>query len=367
MRILQVVTRSEPGGAQSIVLSLSESLCEAGHTVAIASGPEGVGEAWRGIDSRVSCIELSHLVRSISPVNDFLAIRELNALYREWKPDIVHLHTSKAGAIGRLASGIDHRRIVYTMHGYDQLRVANRKLLFVDKALRKRCGAIVAVSVADLAAMRSEGYDAELVYNGTKDARGLSLDNEEALLQITRLHGRYPVLAALVARDAPPKRIDLAREAAARLDGKAGILWFGGYPRAGDPPDFHAIGPVRNAGAYIGLCDIFLLLSDHEGLSVSMLEAFSSGLPTIASAVPGCLEVLELEAEGCGARGLAVANDAEAVSAAILRLSSDRELRQSMGKAARKAWEELYSNGGMTEGYMAIYERLATHAKRRGQ
>ena len=43
MRILQVVTRSEPGGAQSIVLSLSESLCEAGHTVAIASGPEGDG------------------------------------------------------------------------------------------------------------------------------------------------------------------------------------------------------------------------------------------------------------------------------------------------------------------------------------
>lgn len=156
MRILQVVTRSEPGGAQSIVLSLSESLCEAGHTVAIASGPEGAGEAWRGIDSRVTCMELNHLGRSISPLKDYLAVRELGRMYREWKPDIVHLHTSKAGAIGRMASGIDRGRIVYTMHGYDQLRKANRKLLFVDKALRKRCGAIVAVSQADLEAMRDE-------------------------------------------------------------------------------------------------------------------------------------------------------------------------------------------------------------------
>ena len=110
MRILQVITRSEPGGAQSIVLSLSESLCEAGHTVAIASGPGGGGEAWRGIDPRVSCIEVSHLVRPISPFKDPLAIRELERIYRDWKPDIVHLHTSKAGAIGRLARGIDSRR-----------------------------------------------------------------------------------------------------------------------------------------------------------------------------------------------------------------------------------------------------------------
>ena len=359
MRILQVVTRSEPGGAQSIVLSLSESLCEAGHTVAIASGPEGAGEAWRGIDSRVACIELSHLVRPISPLKDYLAVRELGRMYRGWKPDIVHLHTSKAGAIGRLASGIDRGRIVYTMHGYDQLRKANRKLLFVDKALRKRCGAIVAVSQADLEAMRGDGYEAELVRNGTKDARGLSLDNEEVLLRLSSLHGRYPVLAALVARDAPPKRIDLARQAAARLAGKAGIVWFGGNPRAGDPPDFHALGPVRNAGAYIGLCDIFLLLSDHEGLSVSMLEAFSSGLPTIASAVPGCLEALGLETEGQGSRGLAVANEAESVSKAILRLGADREERQRMGQAARKAWDEFYSSGPMTRGYLEIYARLA--------
>ncbi len=358
MRILQVITRADSGGAQSIVLSLSESLCEAGHRVAIVSGPGGQGEAWRGIDSRVTCLEVKHLVRPVSPINDFLAVRELSKIYRDWKPDVVHLHTSKAGAIGRLASGVESRRIVYTMHGYDQLRVANRKLLFIDKALKKHCGTVVAVSKADLDAMIRDGYEAELVRNGTKDARGLSLENEEALVQITRLRGKYPSLAVLVARDAPPKRIDLAREAAARLKGSAGIVWFGGSPRADDPPDFHALGSVRNAGAYIGLCDIFLLLSNHEGLSVSMLEAFSSGLPTIASAIPGCLEALELDTEGIGKRGIAVSNNAEMIAAAIAKLTVDKELRLSMGREARKAWEELYSNGKMTEGYVRIYNRL---------
>jgi glycosyltransferase involved in cell wall biosynthesis len=358
MRILQVVTRSDSGGAQSIVLSLSESLCEYGHTVFIASGPEGAGEAWRGLDPRVSCVEVRHLVRAISPPDDLVAMMELTSLYRRVRPDIVHLHTSKAGAIGRMAPGMDRGRIVYTMHGYDQLRVANRRFLKVDMALKGRCGAIAAVSEADLIAMSEDGYSPRLVPNGTKDTRGLPLEDEKVLRRISELRAKYPVLALLVARDARPKRIDLAREVAARLDGEVGILWIGGETKAGDPPGFHALGAARNAGAYIGLCDMFLLLSDHEGLSVSMLEAFSSGVATVASAVPGCLEALGLGAAGQGRRGMAVDNDVGKICRAIRLLTVDGELRRKMGLAARAAWEEKYSNGAMTRNYLAIYEKL---------
>lgn len=55
-----------------------------------------------------------------------------------------------------------------------------------------------------------------------------------------------------------------------------------------------------------------------------MLEALSSGLATIASVVPGFLEVLESEGEGQGMRGITVANDVETVSEAILELPSDK-------------------------------------------
>lgn len=58
-----------------------------------------------------------------------------------------------------------------------------------------------------------------------------------------------------------------------------------------------------------------MLLSDHEGLPMSLLEALSAGLPCVASAIPGCMEVLGLGAAGESEVGIAVPNDAEAAAA----------------------------------------------------
>ena len=126
MRILHVVTRSEFGGAQGVVRTLAEAQSAQGHSVGIAAGLEGFWEAFAGMDRRVESISLPLLVRAIRPKEDLMALVALGALFRRWKPDIVHLHTSKAGALGRLAAGVDRRHIVYTMHGYDQIRVLNQ-------------------------------------------------------------------------------------------------------------------------------------------------------------------------------------------------------------------------------------------------
>jgi glycosyltransferase involved in cell wall biosynthesis len=358
MRILQVVTRSDSGGAQVIVSTLSGALAVSGHTVAVASGPEGGGEAWEDMDSSISRFTLGHLVRVVSPANDVRAVLELRELYRAWKPDIIHLHTSKAGALGRLAAGSMRSRVVYTMHGYDQLKRANRKLLLVDKALRNHCGAIVAVSKADLQAMRADGYDACLIRNGTRDATHLRRDDTALLQRIQELRTRYRVLALMVARDAAPKRIDLARKAAALLGDGIGMLWIGGDPRPDDPANFHALGTVNNAGAYMGLCDLFLLLTDHEGLSVSMLEAYSAGVPVIASAVPGCLEALDLAGPGQGSYGVAVENGAHDIATAVKMLSDKDAIRMGMGQAGRRVWDAQYSSDRMAQGYLVQYKEL---------
>lgn len=358
MRILQVVTRSDSGGAQAIVSTLSGALAASGHTVAVASGPEGGGEAWKDQDSRISQFALGHLVRAVTPANDVRAVFELRELYRSWKPDIIHLHTSKAGALGRLAAGSMRSRVVYTMHGYDQLKRANRKLLLVDKALRNRCGAIVAVSKADLQAMQADCYDACLIRNGTRDATQLRRDDSVLLQRIQELRSRYRILALMVARDAAPKRIVLARKASNLLGDGIGMLWIGGEARPDDPANFHALGTVSNAGAYMGLCDLFLLLSDHEGLPVSMLEAYSAGVPVIASSVPGCLEALELAGPGQGKYGVAVENEAHEIATVVQILSANDALRTHMGQAVRRVWETEYSADRMAQGYVALYEEL---------
>ncbi len=351
MRILQLVTRSEPGGAQSVVAGLAQGLVERGHEVAIASGVEGNGEAWSGLDARIERMAVKGLMRAVSPLDELRALRSLSRIYRDWAPDIVHVHTSKAAALGRLAWMGSSRRIVYTMHGYDQLRRANRAMLPIDKALRFRTGTTVAVSRSDLAAMKAEGYRAVLVPNGVADAKLRQPLDASIATKLTELRRNGLPVALLIARGGRPKRPDLAREAAQRLRGIAEIAWIGGDARAGDPPNFHAFGAIPDAASYLGLVDIFLLLSDHEGMPMSLLEAFSAGLPSVASAVGGVLECL-----GPGEkRGIGVANEVGAVVAAVEALAANAERRTRMGSAARSAWEREYSLSRMVNGYIEIY------------
>ena len=72
---------------------LSEGLVAGGHEVAIASGPEGDGEAWRGIDPKIEIIKIPGLRRRLSLIGEVRALAALSLLYRSWEPTIVHLHT----------------------------------------------------------------------------------------------------------------------------------------------------------------------------------------------------------------------------------------------------------------------------------
>lgn len=358
MNILQVITRSEAAGAQTVVASLAAELHAQGHEVAIATGPEGGGEAWKGLNPGIDRYVIDGLVRSIRPMEELRALRNLSRLFQGLDPDIVHLHTSKAGALGRLARGVLPARIVYTMHGFDQLRVANRNFLFVDKALRGRCGAIVAVSEHDRGLMREEGYAPLLVRNGCVDAGSgdLPRDHITSALEALRELGLPVVL--MIARNAAPKRIDLARQTAALLEGRATVAWIGGDAQAGDPANFHALGSANGSAVHLRQADLFLLLSDHEGLSMSLIEAFSAGLPSVVSAIGGCLEVMGLGAAGRSPVGVAVPNEVYAVARAIEELLADRKAMTEMGRAARETWLRRFSSHQMASSYLDIYNEL---------
>lgn len=351
MRVLQLITRSELGGAQTVVRTLSEELVKRGHDVIVASGPEGDGAAWIGMDPRVTSITVPGLRRSLSPLDDFRAFSEISGLYRVRKPDIVHLHTSKAAALGRIAPGMDRHRIVYTMHGYDQLRLANRALLPVDKALAARTGAIVAVSEADRLAMRSDGYpEPYLIPNGS--AEPLALPDPAVGATVGELRKSGLPLALVIARDAPPKRLDLARETGRLVQGRALVVWVGNATHMEDGPGMTFVGRSHNAAALLRDGDILFLPSDHEGLPLAVLEAMSRGVPVVASAVGGIPEAL-----GKGA-GLPVPNEAHLMAEAIRALIGDSGLYASIGRAGRIRWSERYSAEVMVSAYLKLYVKL---------
>ncbi len=361
MTILHLITRSEPGGGQTVVRTLALRQVGAGDRVLVASGPEGGGAAFSGMPG-VETLTVPHLVRALRPACEFRALAEIAALYRRVKPDIVHLHTSKAGALGRLAPGIERGRIVYTMHGYDQLRVQNRRLLAADRALRGRCGAVVAVSARDLDLMRADGYDPVLIPNGVEapqppDTTGPAMPGaprtaDPLAARVAAIRARGLPVVLTVARDARPKRIDLLKTCARALAGVAEFIWAGGDPAPDDPANLHPLGIVRDAPALLYAADILFLPSDSEGMPLSVLEAMAAGLPVAASAVGG---VPELLASGAG---LALPNDPAAMAAALSTLALDPEARLAAGRIGRDLWQTRYSAAAMARAYRELYETL---------
>lgn len=375
MRILQIVTRSEPGGAQSVILSLSEGLAARGHEVAIAAGLEGEGQAFAGMRKDILQIPLRAMRRSVSFVNDIPAVFEIARLYRSFRPDCVHVHTSKAAMAGRLAPGVRRHRIVYTMHGFDQLRVANPRYLSLDRMLAPLCGKIVAVSRRDRMLMEREGYPARLLAQvavGSQDVRDLAAPWDRAAERLTDLRrGGLPVVL-MVARNAAPKRVDLLKELALRLAGQAVFVWIGSDAPGGTGMESHRgpgsgsgtqamnagqgevvePGSLAGAAAYWRFADIALLLSDHEGLPVSLVEAMSAGLPCVASAVGG---IPELFSKG---GGIPVENEIGAIVSALKPLLKDSGTRSAMGAEARKVWEADFRIDRMVDAYESIYREL---------
>ena len=344
MRILQIITLCGLGGAQSVLVNLANSLCKQ-HEVIVAAG-EGDGKMWSLLDAGIRQEHLPSLRRALSPMHELKAIVEMHRLYKKYKPDIVHLHSSKAGILGRMA--FPKSKVVYTVHGFDSIRIAYRKYLPLEKALQGRCQAIVGVSRYDERNLKSEGITNQvgMVYNGIYPPAQPEGNPFE------RIRG-YERKVLCIARLASPKRLDLFLEVAALLPQYA-FIWVGNQHEvtAKHTENVFFMGNVPNAGAYNAYADLFLLPSNYEGLPIVIIEALACGKPVVASAVGGISELLD------GTNGFAVKNDAKVMAEKIAYILSDHALYSRMAEAARQTYLRSFTVDKMVDGYMRIYEQI---------
>lgn len=345
MRILEVITLTELGGAQSVVANLANELTERGHEVIVAGG-EGDGKMFELLRPEVRRERVKGLRRSIAPVDEVRALWELRRLWRRYRPDVVQLHSSKAGLLGRVA--FPSKRVVYTVHGFDSIRLAYRKFLPLERLMQRRCAAIAGVSRYDEVHMREEGLtrNVSFVYNGIPEPpRTLKNDPFEDL------RGKFAGGVVLcIARLSPPKKHDLFLETARRMPDTA-FVWIGNQ----EEPDFDVPGNCRfagnilNAGEYCRYADVFYLPSNYEGLPIVILEAMACGCPVVASKVGGIPEMLD------GRNGFAVENRAEEAVEAIGKVMARRE---EFATAARATYERSFTVGRMADGYEEIYKTI---------
>ncbi|MET9567679.1 glycosyltransferase [Streptomyces virginiae] len=287
------------------------------------------------------------LGRAVRPTDDLRALSALTAAMRRFRPHIVHTHTAKAGALGRMAAVLARVPVrVHTFHGHllqGYFSPAKTRLVVqAERSLATVTDRLVAVgrSVRDdlLAAGIGRPGQYAVVPPGTTPAaapgrsearRQLGLPQDSLVVayvgRVTRIKrpDRFLSVAREVHRAFPTARFLVCGD---------GDL-HGDLEAAGDLGDsLHLLGWRADVETVYAASDMVLLTSDNEGMPVSLIEAGLAGVPAVATNVGSVAEVVQ-----DGRTGLLARRDADELTRHTVRLLGDDSLRRRMGEEAR-AW-----------------------------
>ncbi len=357
-RVLMVITLAEVGGAQAYVGSLLPGLADHYDVIVAAHGPGPLREAAEAAGARF--VSLRHVRRTLSPWRDPLGFLELLALMRRERPQIVHVNSSKAGVLGRLAAAVTRVPVrLFTVHGWAfsaSTGVHGWVYRTADRLVRPLTTLTICVSEND----RRAGIAARTC----DPARTVVIHNavDVAAAPRARHAGEMPLIIT-VGRLQAPKDFQTFVRALALLTPTPHAVVVGDGParqplqaeihRLGLELNVQLLGERRDVPELLAGADIFVLSSASEGLPVSIIEAMAAGLPVVASAVGG---VPELVVEGETGL-LAPPGDVAALAAAIERLAGDRELRLQLGSAARLRAETHFDLRFFHRAHVDLYRR----------
>lgn len=353
-----LVTQPTDGGVFEHVTALGTGFAERGHEVLIAGPLES------GIGVPTSRLEL---VRAISPGTDAGAVARLGGLMRRWRPDVVHAHSSKAGAVARLARAARPRTpLLYTPHGYAfngwfESERERGRYRAVERLLAPLTTMVLCVCEAERQLARSVGSRrTEVVYNGVPEAAPSA---PHPLLK--ELQERGPVVGVLSLLR-PGKGLETLIDAAPALLAEhpgASIAIAGEGPdRSALEQRARALG-VEDSVAFLGLIegpgpllagiDVFANPSWAESFPLSTLEAMGAGVPVAITDVGGAAEAIVPGESG----ELVPPRDAAALARALAGLVSHAERARAMGEAARQRVEERFGLARMVDETLAVYAR----------
>ncbi len=358
MRVVHV-TQPVSAGVAKVVLDLAVAQREAGWAVHVVCPPEG----WLPDQVRAAGVEVRPWRANRSPGPGSLpeTVR-LRALLRDLRPDLVHLHSSKAGLAGRLALR-GRTPTIFQPHLWSFQVVGGvlGRLSAAWEALATRwTHQLVCVSDDELAAGVAAGVrtPAEVVCNGVDTARlrplsrdaarrRLGLDDRPTAVCVGRLvpqKGQDLLLAAwpAVLAQVPDARLVLVGDGPMRTvwsNGHESVLWWG---HSDDVADFYAA------------ADVVVLPSRAEGMALVPLEAMACGRSVVAFDVAGVRQSV-------GTAGAVVAiGDVSALGQALATRLADPALADQEGLTGRRRAETLFDRGRMNDQITTLVEKLVT-------
>lgn len=344
LRLAYLLTRSDTiAGVQVHVRDLAEAMTLAGHEVRVFVG--GAGPLVDQLHARgVQSVTLDRLKRELGP-RDLPAFLEIRHALKEFQPDLLSCHSSKAGILGRLAGRTLGIPTVFTAHGWafaDGVPKRQRTLYAgIERAMAPLAARLISVSNKDrelAQRLRVGRPDQHLtIHNAVHDVAPEHIANPGA---------ESPVIVSVARLDRQKDHALLFR-ALAQLDTAPKVLLVGDGPLGDELQSLADSAGLADSVEFLGLrhdipellagAQIYALVSHWEGLPRSIIEALRAGLPVIASDVGGVSELVRPQENGV----LVTQGDVAGLVHALEDLLSSSTRRRAMGSASR----DLYLQG----------------------
>jgi glycosyltransferase involved in cell wall biosynthesis len=390
-RVLLVLNRLVIGGPAVVAVSLAKYLRPEFETMLVVGGRDDHEQDATHLTEEldITPVVIPEMKRAVNWKNDRAAYKKMQQIIREFKPDIVHTHAAKSGAIGRLAAAsLKVPVIVHTFHGHVFHsyfgKLKTKFFIAIERYLARRSSGIVAISDKQRSELADEFHICPKAAIRVIPL-GLDLDKFETAQEEKRNKFRMEffvnedeIAIGIVGRIVPVKNhslfIEAAKIALKSTDKKLRFFIIGdGDMRQEMEAEIKASGidyvyfPDEKREATI-ICtswqtemdvvfaglDIIALTSHNEGTPVALMEAQAASRPFVSTNVGGIRDIVKNGETGY----LVATGDASGFAGALVQLATNFSLRESMGKEGAIFAKENFSMKGMIKNTADYYKQL---------
>ena len=380
MKILYVITKSNWGGAQRHVYDLSVAMKEAGNTVVVALGGNGVLRQ-KLEDIGIKTYTIERLKRNIAISKEFGSFREIFSIIRHEKPDLIHLHSPKAAGLGSIAGRLLRvKKVIYTVHGwaFNEDRPLYQKLVIMIASW-------VTMLLSDKVILLSE-YEYKqakqfpwvtnrlaIIPLGMKVPVFMSIEGSKQTLAkhigIDLSEFKKNIVVGTIAELHPNKGLEYLISALKNVcsnngttghqdiisiiigDGDLSTKLHMQIKCLGLEDKVFLVGYMSEASQYLKAFNIFVLPSVKEGLPYVILEAGSASLPVVATTVGGIPEIIDDMKSGV----LIQTKDPSELAHAISYITEHPLLARQYGSVLRESIINKFSIEKMLKSIEEIY------------
>lgn len=390
IKVLRIIARLNIGGPAIHTALLTKELSDDYFESVLMCGSVSKNEGDMGYVVKsydVNPVYIRSLRREINPFHDAAALYRMMRFMHKFKPDIVHTHTAKAGALGRIAAALMFVPVkIHTFHGnifhgYFGNKKA-RLFLFIERILAKFSDVIVAISP-------SQKDDVINKYRITNPEKcrvvklGFDLDRflrdpeKQSAFRIRLKIKEDDILVGIVGRLVPIKNHKMfvnaadhvIKHAPARLRNKIKFAIVGDGQERQEIQAYVKFKKLESVVLFTGwetntvdVCaglDIIALTSLNEGTPVSLIEAMTASRPVVATDVGGVRDVV-------GDAGIIVkSGDYRVMAKEILGLAMSSEIRSRLGARGCELVKNTYGKARLVSELRELYEETLTRRKKK--